>query len=56
MSNIKILKHLTYTGGIPEAFDTLKDCSAYTSHCEGTTTVIYNTPWAVNRKQNMALI
>lgn len=34
----------TYTWGIPESFDALEDCTSDRSHCECTTTVIYNSP------------
>ena len=39
-------KGITYTGGITETFDRVKDGSSNGSHGKCTTTVVHDTPWA----------
>lgn len=41
----------TYTWGIPKSFDALEDSSTDSSHGEGSTTIINNSPGAENTWQ-----
>ena len=43
----------SYTWGITKTFDTLKDSTSNCAHGEGTSTIVYNPPWAVSKRKKI---